>query len=53
MNISIAQMRSILKEQYGRSRKWSAKVDSMSDNQVMAIYYRMLRSGQLDSDEQD
>lgn len=26
---------------------WSAKVDKMSDNQVIAIYYRMLRGGEL------
>ena len=26
---------------------WEAKVDSMSDKQVIAIYFRMLRSGEL------
>lgn len=26
---------------------WSTKVDRMSDKQVMAIYFRMLRGGEL------
>ena len=26
---------------------WEAKVDRMHDNQVMAVYYRMLRGGEL------
>lgn len=29
------------------SATWSAKVDRMHDNQVIAIYYRMLRGGEL------
>lgn len=29
------------------SATWSAKVDNMRDNQVIAVYYRMLRGGEL------
>lgn len=45
--MSYDQMRAILKKQYGGAYKWVAKVDKMSTNQVVAVYYRMLNSGQL------
>lgn len=51
--MSIANMRSLLKKapKYNytpsASATWSAKVDRMHDNQVIAIYYRMLRGGEL------
>lgn len=41
------QMRAVLREQYNGTPKWVAKVDKMSTSQVVAVYYRMLNSGQL------
>ena len=41
------QMRAVLRKQYSGAPKWVAKVDKMSTNQVVAVYYRMLNSGQL------
>lgn len=51
--MSISAMRIQLKEapKYNNTPQaratWSAKVDRMHDNQVMAVYYRMLRGGEL------
>lgn len=53
--MSIAQMREAVKRapKYnptpnGRSgATWRARVDAMSDKQVMAIYFRMLKGGEL------
>lgn len=47
--MSVVQMRTILKERtkYKNSYKWINKVNAMSDNQVMAVYFRMLRGGEL------
>lgn len=45
--MSVDQMRAVLKRQYGGSYKWVNRVNSMGDNQVIAVYYRMLGSGQL------
>ena len=47
--MSVVQMRAILKERtkYKNSYKWINKVNAMSDNQVIAIYFRMLRGGEL------
>ena len=47
--MSIIQMRVILKERtkYRNSYKWVNKVNAMSDGQVVAVYYRMLRAGEL------
>lgn len=42
--MSVEQMRAILKKKYGGAWKWVNKVNAMSDNQVMAIYFRMLES---------
>ena len=47
--MSVEQMRAILKVQYGGSYKWVNKVNNMSDTQVIAVYRRMLGSGQLKS----
>lgn len=53
MHMSIAQMRLAIKEapKYNYTRRaqltWSDKVDRMSDKQVVAVYYRMLRGGEL------
>lgn len=47
--MSVVQMRTILKERtkYKNSYKWINKVNAMSDNQVIAVYFRMLRGGEL------
>lgn len=47
--MSVVQMREILKKRtkYKNSFKWINKVNAMSDSQVMAVYYRMLRAGEL------
>lgn len=39
--------REILKQQYGASVKWQKRVDGMSEQQVQAIYLRLLREGKL------
>ena len=45
--MSYDQMRAILKRQYNGAYKWITRVNNMSDGQVVAVYYRMLNSGQL------
>lgn len=47
--MSVIQMREILKKRtkYKNSYRWINKVNAMSDNQVMAVYFRMLRGGEL------
>lgn len=45
--MSIESMRAILKKQYNGAWKWINRVNKMSDAQVQAIYFRMLRAGQL------
>ena len=45
--MSIEAMRAVLKKQYNGAYKWVNRVNNMSDNQVMAVYYRMLNSSQL------
>lgn len=47
--MSVVQMRAVLKERtkYANSYRWINKVNAMSDSQVIAVYYRMLRGGEL------
>ena len=47
--MSVAYMREELKNapKYKRAQTWLEKVDKMHDNQVMAVYFRMKRSGEL------
>lgn len=51
--MSVANMRAALKNapkyNYTASARltWEAKVDRMSDKQVIAIYFRMSRGGEL------
>lgn len=45
--MSVEAMRAVLKKQYNGAYKWITRVDSMSDGQVVAVYYRMLNSSQL------
>lgn len=49
LHMSIEQMRQALKEKtkYSNSINWHRKVDGMSDNQVYAVYMRMLNAGEL------
>lgn len=39
-------MREYVTSRYPSSTSWANKVRSMKDNQVIAIYYRMIRSNQ-------
>lgn len=45
--MSIEAMRAALKKLYGGSYKWVNRVNKMHDNQIIAVYYRMLGSGQI------
>nr|DAF13636.1 MAG TPA: hypothetical protein [Caudoviricetes sp.] len=36
-----------MKRQYGGAKKWVNRVNNMSDDQVIAIYHRMLYAHQL------
>lgn len=45
--MEVAQMRAVLKKQYNGAYKWVNRVNKMSDNQVMAIYFRILSAGKL------
>jgi len=47
--MDVVQMRVILKTRtkYRNSYKWINKVNAMSDKQVMAVYFRMSRGGEL------
>lgn len=47
--MSIVQMREILKKRtkYVNSYKWINKVNAMPDKQVTAVYFKMLRGGEL------
>ena len=45
--MSVVQMREFLKKftKYKGSPGWVAKVNAMSDKQVIAVYYRVSRGG--------
>lgn len=45
--MSVDAMRAVLKRQYNGAYKWVNRVNSMSESQVIAVYYRMRNSGQL------
>lgn len=45
--MSVEQMRAILKKQYKGAWKWVNKVNNMHDDQVVAVYHRMLYAHQL------
>ena len=47
--MNIEDMRWALKNctKYRNSYKWQNKVDKMSDNQVIAVYFRFKNSGNL------
>lgn len=45
--MSVDQMREQISKVYP-SPKWKDKVKHMSDNQVIAIYYKFAKSGKLD-----
>lgn len=45
--MSVEQMRAVLKKQYNGAWKWVARVNQMPDNQVIAIYFRMLNAKKL------
>ena len=45
----VVEMRWLLKNntKYKNSQKWATKVDRMPDNQVIAVYMRMARAGEI------
>lgn len=47
--MTVEQMRAILKHRtkYKNSYRWINKVNAMGDNQIIAVYYRMLGAGQI------
>ena len=47
--MGVAEMRRLLKNntKYMNSQKWATKVDRMPDNQVIAVYMRMARAGEI------
>lgn len=45
--MSVQQMRAVLKRQYNGAYKWVNRVNKMSDDQVIAVYYRMLNAHRL------
>lgn len=45
--MSVEAMRAVLKKQYKGAYKWVNRVNQMSEAQVIAVYMRMLGSGQL------
>lgn len=40
-------MRGHIKARYGHNPVWCKKVDKMADEQVCAVYYRLVRAGDL------
>ena len=44
--MDVSYMRQYLISRYPSSTTWPGKVRNMKDNQVIAIYYRMIRSNQ-------
>lgn len=47
--MEVYQMRAALlsRTKYKNSWKWINRVKAMSDSQVIAVYFRMLRAGEL------
>ncbi len=45
--MSVQQMRALLYKQYGGAYKWVNRVKAMSDNQIIAVYHRMLGAGKF------
>lgn len=45
--MTVETMRGWLKARYPGDNKWSRRVATMHDDQVIAIYYRMLRDGEF------
>lgn len=50
--LSVQEMRKAIKNapKYTRSASWRERVDHMPEKQVMAIYFRMLKDGELRND---
>lgn len=44
--MSVEQMRSLVIRAYPGPR-WETKVRNMSDNQIVAMYYRLVQSGKI------
>ena len=50
MGMTVWEMRDALKKRtkYKNCYKWIRKVNAMSDKQVMAVYFKMERGGELE-----
>ena len=46
--MEVENMKGFLKARYNHERKWCYRVDHMSDEQVIAIYYRLVRAHDLE-----
>lgn len=46
--MTVGDMRERLRSLYGRAPRWVRRVDGMSENQVIAVYHRMLKTGAFD-----
>lgn len=45
--MSAISKRELIKQAYPHSTKWLAKVDKMSEGQVIAIFFRLKREGKI------
>lgn len=47
MSNDILLKRQLVKDAYNGSPKWAAKVDKMTDEQVIAVYFRLKQNNQI------
>lgn len=47
MSNDILLKRQLVKDAYNGSPKWAAKVDKMTDEQVIAVYFRLKKNNQI------
>lgn len=47
MSNDILLKRQLVKDAYNGSPKWAAKVDKMTDEQVIAVYFRLKQQNQI------
>lgn len=47
MSNDILLKRQLVKDAYNGSPKWAAKVDKMTDEQIIAVYFRLKQNNQI------
>lgn len=47
MPSDILMKRQLVKDAYNGSPKWTAKVDKMTDEQIIAVYFRLKQQNQI------